>query len=77
MAALFNGCGTGITFFITGANTPSSALPSPAGEWMYSQGIVLKRNLDDGIIILFGRMNGKIAIDCVSGRTDWSGWQIK
>lgn len=77
LAALFNDCKTGITFFITGAASASAALPEPKAEWMYSQGLVLKRNLDDGIIMLFGRMNGKIAIDCVSGRTQWSGWQIK
>lgn len=73
---LYNNCGVGINFFITTESTPSGALPSPAGDWMYSQGVVFKRNLNCGIIMLFGQFNGKIAIKCIV-ENQWSDWFIK
>ena len=73
---LYYSCGVGINFFITNANTPTGSLPAPAGEWLYSSGLVIKRNLDDGIIMLFGRFNGKIALKHIVG-SQWSDWFVK
>ena len=74
LASLFSACNTGISFFITNAN--STQLPAMTSDWMYAQGFVIKRNADEGVIVLFSITTCKIAIDSVAG-SQWSGWQIK
>lgn len=56
----------------------SQNLPDRLTEWEYCSGFVTKRDNSIGSIVLFGRLNRKIAINSTAdGGATWSGWEIK
>lgn len=56
----------------------SQNLPDISTEWKYCSGFVTKRDNSNGGIVLFGRLNRKMAINSTAdGGVTWIGWEIK
>ena len=73
---LFDSAESGLTFFITSANS-STEVPGMTAPWLNAVGLLLKRDYRSGTVILYPYNSSQVGINTVHGSNIWSGWSVK